>query len=177
MWKQALVQTIALADRTRPEFSGRISRAVAALLTHDQSWPEHRLAPIHHDLKLNNFLVDGDALGLIDMDCLCLGDPLADLAGLIANLYLNGLREGCHAGRIHPVVRAVVRAYRQASTQGVPLSRLRWHVAAAVIHEVIRRSLRQLDEQRMEHLQAYLELSDTFASLAGKPEQDTDEVI
>ncbi|MBS1212298.1 MAG: hypothetical protein H6R26_914 [Proteobacteria bacterium] len=175
--EKALLQTIELADRTRPEFGPRISRAVAALLSHDQSWPEPSIAPIHHDLKLNNFLVDGNALGLIDMDCLCLGDPLADLAGLIANLYLNGLREGCHAGRIHPVVRAVVSAYRQANAHGVPLPRLRWHVAAALIHEVTRRSLRQLDERRMEHLPAYLKLSETFADLARKPEQDTDEVI
>jgi hypothetical protein len=159
----ALLKTRDIARQARPEFGERIGRSVQNLLARFGGWPEVPLSPIHHDLKLNNFLVTPSSLGLIDMDCVCLGDPLADLASLIANLYLNGLREGCPAEDIHSLVRELVRAYGESRGRRMALQRLRWHVAAALIHEVLRRSLRQLDSRRMAHLQAYLDLSDHYS--------------
>lgn len=173
--EQGLVQTIQIAERTRPALGGHIRRAVAALSASGQPRSESVATPIHHDLKLNNFLIDGGSIGLIDLDSVCLGDPMADLASLIANLYLNGLREGQIPGRIDPLAGAIVRAYREASLHTVSLRRLYWHIAAALIYEVTRRSLRQLDDRRMEHIEAYLDLSETYAALSRGPESEADE--
>lgn len=162
---QGLLATVRLAEQTRPELAEAIERAVAGLLALEPNLPEPALATIHHDLKLNNFLVDGNKLGLIDMDCVCLGDPLADLASLIANFYLHGLREGDAVEQVHPLVNQLLSAYRMHSVSVISLQSLRWQVAAALIHEVTRRSLRQMDTQRIEHIRSYLALSAAFAAL------------
>lgn len=174
---KVLLATITLAEQIQPETAKCIECSVAALLAQAVNLPNPALATLHHDLKLNNFLVDGDKLGLIDMDCVCLGDPLADLASLIANFYLHGLREGDTIEQVHPLVNQLVSAYRTHSVHAVSLPALRWQVAAALIHEVTRRSLRQMDTRRIAHIQSYLALSDTYLSLSKHPKGTDDALI
>jgi hypothetical protein len=166
---EGLLATIKLAEQTRLELAERIESAVAALLAEELNLPKPAPATLHHDLKLNNFLVDGDKLGLIDLDCVCLGDPLADLASLIANFYLHGLREGDAIEKIHPLVNQLLSAYRRHSVHAVSLPALRWQVAAALVHEVTRRSLRQMDDLRIAQIQSYLALSKSYLALSRQP--------
>lgn len=163
---EGLLATVSLAGQTRPELAERIESTVAGLLADEFNLPKPALATLHHDLKLNNFLVEGDKLGLIDMDCVCLGDPMADLASLIGNFYLHGLREGDAIEQIHPLVRQLVHSYMVHSVHTVSLPALRWQVAAALIHEVTRRSLRQMDDQRIAHIHSYLALSESYLALS-----------
>lgn len=165
----ALAATVGLASPTQPELVKPIKRLVDDLLTQAPDLPKPALAALHHDLKLNNFLIDGDRLGLIDLDCVCLGDPLADLASLIANFYLHGLREGDAIKQVHPLVNRLVNSYLKHSAHAVPLSALRWQVAAALIHEVTRRSLRQMDALRIARIQNYLALSENYLALSRQP--------
>ncbi|OAI08720.1 hypothetical protein A1332_06455 [Methylomonas methanica] len=174
---EGLLATVRLAEQTRPELAARIDSAVAGLLADELNLPKPALATLHHDLKLNNFLVDGDKLGLIDMDCVCLGDPLADLASLIANFYLHGLREGDSVEEVHPLVKHLVRSYMAHSVHAVSLLALRWQVAAALIHEVTRRSLRQMDDLRIAHIQSYLALSENYLALSKQPTGACDALI
>jgi aminoglycoside phosphotransferase (APT) family kinase protein len=173
---QGLLATPILAKQTRPEWAGLIERSVNSLLEHKPDQAKSVSATLHHDLKLNNFLLNGNRLGLIDMDCVCVGDPLADLASLIANIYLNGIRETASIESIHPLVNRLVLSYQRSSRHTVCLSVLRWQIAAALIHEVIRRSLRQMDEQRIRHIKRYLALSDIYAALS-KHMQGADDVL
>ncbi len=173
----ALLATVKLAEQAQHELTKRIERSVADLLVHAESLPKSAQTTIHHDLKLNNFLVDGDKLGLIDMDCVCLGDPMADLASLIANFYLHGLREGDAIERVHPRVNQLLSAYRTHSLHTVSLPALRWQVAAALIHEVTRRSLRQMDDLRIAHIQSYLALSENYLALSKQPTGAGDALI
>jgi Ser/Thr protein kinase RdoA (MazF antagonist) len=172
-----LLATVKLAEQAQHELTKRIERSVADLLVHAESLPKSAQTTIHHDLKLNNFLVDGDKLGLIDMDCVCLGDPMADLASLIANFYLHGLREGDAIERVHPRVNQLLSAYRTHSLHTVSLPALRWQVAAALIHEVTRRSLRQMDDLRIAHIQSYLALSENYLALSKQPTGAGDALI
>lgn len=174
---EGLQATVRLAEQTRPEMAERIESAVAAVLAEALSLPKPALATLHHDLKLNNFLVDGDKLGLIDLDCVCQGDPLADLASLIGNFYLHGLREGDAIEQIHPLVNRLVSAYQSYSVHAVSLPALRWQVAAALIHEVTRRSLRQMDDLRIAHIQSYLALSERYLALSRQPTGTGDALI
>lgn len=174
---QGLQETIALAERTYNALKPAIHQAVNALLMCSQHNADSSMTPIHHDLKLNNFLLNGVSVALIDMDCVCVGDPMTDLASLIANFYLNGLREGETAERIHPLVNILVNSYRQYSAYPLALQQLRWQVGAALIHEVTRRSLRQLDSQRIQHIQDYLVLSQTFATLSLISEHERHDLI
>ncbi|MCQ8118598.1 aminoglycoside phosphotransferase family protein [Methylomonas rosea] len=174
---EGLLATVRLAEQTRPELAERIESAVAALLVDELNLPKPAVATLHHDLKLNNFLVDGDKLGLIDMDCVCLGDPMADLASLIGNFYLHGLREGDSVEQVHPLVKQLVRSYMAHSVHALSLPALRWQVAAALIHEVTRRSLRQMDDLRIAHIQSYLALSENYLALSRHPTGFNDVLI
>jgi len=165
---QGLLATPTLAEQVRPEWAGRIARSVNSLLAQAPRQTSSTLATLHHDLKLNNFLYDGQRLGLIDMDCVCLGDPMLDLASLIANLYLNGIRDAALIESIHPLVNRLVLSYQRHRRETLSLADLRWQVAAALIHEVVRRSLRQLDETRLKQIKHYLALSDMFAARCGQ---------
>lgn len=161
---QDLQQTIDIAERTFTELGVAIRQAVTSLMTVCPTFAGYVATPIHHDLKLNNFLVDGTSIGLIDLDCVCLGNPLTDLASLIANFYLNGLREGETAECVHSLVNILISAYSENSLNPISLPELFWQVAAALIHEVTRRSLRQLDSQRIKHIHSYLALSQLYAT-------------
>jgi hypothetical protein len=176
---QALHATLDIAGSSQPGLLPAIGRLVGKLLAHRQAafWQGVPDSVIHHDLKLNNFLAEGTSLGLIDMDCLCLGDPLADLGSLIANVYLHALREGRQAGDAHRTVRVLAGAYRRAASHALPWQRLRWHVAAALLHEVLRRSLRQLDQRRLELVPAFLELSNHYAALLEQPVTSADDFV
>ncbi|MBD9360812.1 aminoglycoside phosphotransferase family protein [Methylomonas fluvii] len=165
---QGLLATPTLAEQVRPEWAGRIARSVNSLLAQALRQTPSERATLHHDLKLNNFLYDGQCLGLIDMDCVCLGDPLLDLASLIANIYLNGIRDAASIESIHPLVNRLVLSYQRHRQQTLSLTDLRWQVAAALIHEVVRRSLRQLDETRLKQIKRYLALSDMYAAHCGQ---------
>jgi aminoglycoside phosphotransferase (APT) family kinase protein len=175
--RKALTETVSLIARMSPHLARLTARTVETLLASPLPQVTRRVAPVHNDLKLNNFLVDAERVGLIDMDCLCLGDPLGDLGSLIANLYLHGLREGAGPQAVHPVAGALTRAYRAQCGDDFSLASLRWHVAAALIHEVTRRSLRQMDPQRMAHIQGFLELGAHYAALSEKPEGGGDELV
>lgn len=174
---EGLLATVRLSKQSRLESATRIEGLVTGLLAQATTLSKPSLATIHHDLKLNNFLVNGENLGLIDMDCVCLGDPMADLASLIANFYLHGLREGNAIEQIHPLVKQLVSAYRINSVHAVSLPALRWQVAAALIHEVTRRSLRQMDELRIAHISSYLALSESYLALSKQPTGAGDALI
>ena len=163
----SLGETIEVARRTYPDMADRIQSLVHRLLARRDSlhWSNQPITPIHRDLKLNNFLIDGEKLKLIDMDCVCIGDPLTDIASLITNLHLNGIRAGTNSQSTS----AIVEAFRSAYTESVPYvvsaPHLNWYTAAAFIHESTRRSIRQLDTERLKHVADYLELSDQYLSV------------
>ena len=163
---ESLEDTIAAARRTYPDVEGRIASLVSALLMQRRSmgWSEPLTTPIHRDLKMRNFLIDREHIALIDMDCVCLGDPLSDLGSLIANIYLNGIRAGCHRDRIREAVDVLCRTYADCVPWSLSWPQVDWHTAAAFIHEVTRRSIRQLDDQRVQYISEYLDLCERFVS-------------
>ena len=163
---KSLMDTIAAARQAYPDVEGRIASLVSALLAQRRSmgWSETLTTPIHRDLKMRNFLIDGEHIALIDMDCVCLGDPLSDLGSLIANFYLNGIRAGCHRDRIRKAVEVLCRAYAKSVPWSLSWSQLDWYTAAAFIHEVTRRSIRQLDGERVKHISEYLDLCESLVS-------------
>lgn len=175
--EQDLLKTIDLAKHAGNALVARIEPLISQLFGADQVCVDMPLAPIHHDLKLNNFLIDNGRIGLIDMDCVCLGSPLIDLASLIGNLYLHGLREHSAIPTIDSVANALVKAYRKYSPTPFSMNHLRWQIAAALLHEVTRRSLRQLDYQRLQNLPDYLALSERFMESSLKAEKSSDDLV
>ena len=119
-------------------------------------------SPLHLDLKMGNFLISDDKAFLVDMDSVCLGDPLVDTGSFIANLYLNGLRAGSTVGEIEQVVALFIDKYKATVASLVDDGKLYWYIAAALIHEVLRRSLRQQSVERIQHNATYIHLSHSY---------------
>lgn len=162
---QSLLDTIEVAERACPDLAGRIQSAVNMLRGQRRSiaWSDPAATPIHRDLKMRNFLIDGEAVGLIDMDCVCIGDPLSDVGSLIANFYMNGIRAGSDMSSIRNNVEGFSRAYAESVPWAVSRPRVNWYTAAAFIHEITRRSIRQLDVERVRYISDYLDLSEWFS--------------
>ena len=100
------MDTIEIAEHAYPDLARRITSLVNALLAQRRPWagrmPRSRLFTVIS--RCRNFLISGEHVALIDMDSLCLGDPLTDIGSLIANFHLNGIRAGSDMGRIRTIV-------------------------------------------------------------------------
>lgn len=121
--------------------------------------------PIHLDLKMGNLLISNDKVFLIDMDCARLGDPLVDIGSFVANLYLNGLRFGSTVAEIDKVVSIFCNEYCAAVDWVIDSTQLHWHISSALIHEVVRRSLRQQNVERLNQVNGIIELSRHYSAL------------
>jgi aminoglycoside phosphotransferase (APT) family kinase protein len=162
---RSLLDTVEVAERACPDLAGRIKSVVSTVRAERRSidWSDSLETPIHRDLKMRNFLIDGGGVGLIDMDCVCIGDPLSDVGSLIANFYMNGIRARCGTGSIRNNVEVFCRAYAESVPWTISRPRINWYTATAFLHEITRRSIRQLDAERVKHISDYLDLSEYFS--------------
>ena len=157
-----------IAESANPDVADEVRVAVRALKTSSEriNWNAVTEAPIHMDMKMGNLLISGEKITLIDLDEVCLGDPLADFGSFIANIHLNGLCAGAEPAEIGAVAETLIREYSAAMPGIFDQIRFNWHLSAAFIHEVLRRSLRQQNELRLRHLGKYLELSRRYCPAA-----------
>lgn len=156
--------TVETVNRHDPMLAERIAPVVRHLLTSYDEAAGHEdfETPLHMDLKLGNLLADGDRVTLIDMDEICRGDPLIDIGSFIANVYLNGLRAGAGMGEIENFIIAFLDSYGQSVNWKVGRIRLAWHISAALLHEVLRRSIRQQDTERMQIAAKIITVSENY---------------
>jgi hypothetical protein len=76
--------------RLLPDAGGTAARVAEAVINwgEDSDPPDDRI--VHGDLYENQVFVDGDRLGLVDLDDVGPGDPLLDAANFTAHLLLRG---------------------------------------------------------------------------------------
>jgi len=159
-----LKKTVMLVEKSHARLSGEVAALVQALLRCAEApdfFSSHK-TPIHRDLKLGNMLIHEGQVGLIDMDCVCLGDPLNDVGSFIANFYLNGLYADCDEASLRARVETFCRVYAEEMPWPVSQTQLSWYISASFLYEVLRRSIRQQNPRRLAHLARYLELSASY---------------
>ena len=78
-------------------------------------------------------------------------------------MYRNGLQAGRESSDIDNMVGLFLKAYEQSISCGISHSRLNWYISAALVHEVIRRLLRQRHSSGLAHLSQYMDLSRRYA--------------
>ena len=106
----------------------------------------------HGDLHSNNILVSPTQIYLVDMDCLSIGPPLADLGSFLAELIYRGCLKDEPLEALQPTLTAVVAAYRQRASWAAPEKDIAWFTASALIHERTLRCVTSLKLGRMETL-------------------------
>jgi hypothetical protein len=126
---------------------------------------EIQVRPLHQDLHLGNFILDDNQLCLIDFDTICVGDPLIDIGSLVANIYRRGINSGRDVVYLENIVNQLLYYYQISVTWKIDQSRLNWFISAALVHEVIRRILRQRHEIGLSHIQTYIDLSKRYVDL------------
>ncbi len=168
--EKQLKATCDIASATDLMLGEQVLAAVQAIrLNHARlNWADMFFTPIHLDLKMGNLLISDEGVSLIDMDCVRLGDPLADVGSFVANLYLNGLRFGSTLVEIDKVVAIFCDKYSAVVSWVVDHAKLDWYISAALIHEVVRRSLRQQDIERLKQVSAVIGLSNRYSALCCK---------
>ena len=90
-------------------------------------------APIHGNLFCDQILVHPDHIGIVDWDDLCQGDPLYDVARLIAHILYLSLEGQVDRGRAVAIVDLLLQGYGQRSQRRILWSRLRLHVVMALL--------------------------------------------
>lgn len=118
------------------------------------------LALVHGDLHSKNILLRDGRVWLIDFDRASRGDPLADIASLVAEL----LYRDCVAARSPRWQRAsaLLRAYCDAARCHGLAADLRWHVAAALLRERAYRVVTSLKPGRLAALPRLLTTAATM---------------
>lgn len=159
-----LRKTVDVVAESHPHLTDRVRFLVSILLAQSEEAGlfSSPTTPIHRDLKLGNMLMYKGNVGLIDMDCVCLGDPLSDIGSFIANFYLNGIYVGCDESYIRERVELFCRTYARKVKWKVPQKALYWYIAASFIYEIVRRSIRQWDKRRLKRLDQFLDLSEHY---------------
>ena len=119
--------------RAIPSFSDALQRIVSNLSLQSQRFGARPLATLHHDLHLKNMYVRSGKVALIDLDNLCLGDPLYDIGRFIASIHTCGLVQNVPERRVKQINDVFVCAYRSNVPWDVPQQLVDWHVTAALI--------------------------------------------
>lgn len=100
-------------------------------------------------------------IALIDLDNLCLGDPLQDVGSFIAGIHYRGLIAGAPFGLTRLIADEFTQSYRKAVEWEWSAAALNWHIAAALIYERAARCVTRLKRGR-------LSLIDELISMAGQ---------
>jgi hypothetical protein len=116
-------------------------------------------APIHGNLFGDQILVDGDSIGIVDWDDLCLGDPLHDVGRLIAHCVLLWVRSHTPDDQRARYLEALLAGYAGRTGREIARPRLDWHVATALLLRAKISSLRPLPPGWMAEIAACVDES------------------
>lgn len=150
----------------RPESLPKLRSLIDRLKRQSRQIGARQAVTLHGDLHLKNFFVAGEEIALIDLDNLCLGDPLLELGSFIASLHYRDLLPERPAQRGRAPADAFVRAYAESAPWAVTDSILNWYVAAALIAERAFRCVTRLKTGRPTMLDEII----TLAYQAAAPE-------
>ncbi|MFO1350629.1 MAG: aminoglycoside phosphotransferase family protein [Gammaproteobacteria bacterium] len=159
---QAATQSALLAT-VFPE----LGRRLAALDQRFAAWaarlPQQALVTLHNDLHLKNFIVDGTAVTLIDVDSVRRGPPLHDVGSLFAYLRYRGLLLGLPTPWLEELEAAFLEAYCAASPWLLPAQDVRAYTAVALIGQRAARALTRLKDSSACPIEALIGLAERLA--------------
>ena len=151
------MDTIELAERAYPDLAGRIGVAGERVIgsTKSMDWSDARTTPVHRDLKMCNFLIGEERVALIDMDSVSLGDPLTDIGSLIANFISMEFAPDQISVEFERLWKCLAPPMRSCPLDSVagPATGTQRQLSSMRS----RRSIRQLDVERMKHIDDYLD--------------------
>ena len=161
----ALQDAESTIGRAVPPFRGTLQRIVKNLILQSQRFGTRPLATLHHDLHLTNMYVRSGKVALIDLDNLCLGDPLYDIGRFIASIHTFGLMQNVPERRVKQINDVFIRAYRSNVPWDVPQPLVDWHVTTSLIVKNAMRCAKRFQSSLLEDLVASIERVNRHAAV------------
>lgn len=160
-----VVQVLAPALPGQATRLHRLQRLLLAGLPHLADGPT---ATLHGDLHARNVLVDGDCLGLIDLDGLQQGPALLELGAWVADAQCRALLAGQPAAAARAQWQPLLDGHARASGQAPAPAALAWATGWQLL---VQRVWRAVVNAKPGRLAAVPALLDQALALAGSPQQ------
>lgn len=116
-----------------PQFRALVERVLRQLQESRPliAWPEAQaMVPIHGACRMEQMLLKGDELALVDFDALACGDPLADIAEFIVSLDYLEISEGYDRNALAAAGRILLDSYAGRVVWPCRQPRIAWYVLA-----------------------------------------------
>ena len=152
-----------LLSEGRPTCKKMLNSLVERLKLQAKNIREDSLATLHGDLHLNNFIVEGEKIALIDMDNLSQGSPLLDLGSFFAGILYRAILTKTPENQIEKMGPIFLQHYQQAVPWKISPSALRWYVAMMLINERAFRCFTRLKAGRLDILDQLVALADRIS--------------
>src|SRR6185369_16618213 len=114
---------------------------------------------LHGDVHPKNFLLAGERLCLLDLDQATIGVAAVDLGSVIAGLHCDACTGSLTWREASSLTRAVLAGYGPLN-RFETLESLRWHVAAALLHERALRAVTRIRPLVLQKLPQLLRIAE-----------------
>lgn len=156
-WLAKLSEMRNLLTQMRPERQHQTEHIIDHLLASASHLADEAGALLHGDLHLQNFLVDGEMIALIDMDNLTSGSPWQDVGSFVAGLYYRALLKGQAYEQTRRFASSFCDAYVVHSQRGDVSGAVDWYTAAALINERVYRTISRWKGGRLDFIDDLLD--------------------
>ena len=117
---------------------------------------------LHGDLHRKNLFLQGETIGLIDLDSLGEGSALHDIGSFVASLYYRIVISEIPESAAKELITSFVDSYHAHSPWFIPSPDLAWYVAMSLITEQARRCGTTFKADRLEAIDDLLEYARTI---------------
>jgi tRNA A-37 threonylcarbamoyl transferase component Bud32 len=149
---QKLNEVVTLTSCVKPTISQILQPLVTELASTDITASMRPEAILHGDLHLKNMLADESQIYLIDLDDIHRGDPLQDIASLIAAILSQSVIQVFSETDAQRMIQLFLYHYQHRVLWEIDTQALRWYVAVALINERVSRSISRLKDGRLDNL-------------------------
>lgn len=156
---EALTRTAATISEARPDVALGVQRLNHKLVAQHEVNNAGERVFLHGDVHPKNFLLDREHLCLLDLDQAAIGVAGVDLGSVIAGLHCDTCTGSLSRHEASSLIHAFLTGYGSRNARET-LASLRWHVAAALLHERALRAVTRIRTPVLQKLPQLLQITE-----------------
>lgn len=156
---EALAHTAATIGQARPDVAAEVQRLHDKLIAQHAMYSAGEHVFLHGDLHPKNILLDRERLWLLDFDQAARGVAAIDLGSVIAGLHCDACIGSLTWREVSSLTHAILAGYGSLTAFGT-LESIRWHVAAALLHERALRAVTRIRTRVLDKLPQLLRIAE-----------------
>lgn len=157
---EALERTAATISEARPDVAAAVQELTSKLIAQHKIYSAGERVFLHGDVHPKNFLLDRGHLCLLDLDQAAIGVAAVDLGSVIAGLHCDACTGSLAWHEASSLTDAILAGYGPPDSFQ-KLASLRWHVAAALLHERALRAVTRIRPRVLRKLPQLLQLAES----------------